>query len=115
MATQATPIGVKGTGSIEVTDPVLISKALRLRAIKKAKDQLDKEVKSLTNDLNDAVIELGHEQFTLDGEPILTADEKEYTSLDKEYLARRAPVALARATSKSFGLALNTSPTALPR
>ena len=115
MATSATPLGVKGTGSVEVTDPALILKVQRYRAVKGAEDALTKERKALAESLNEDVLTLGHEQFTVAGEPILTAVEAEYTSIDKAYLLRRAPVAFAKATSKSYGLKLNVNPTALPR
>lgn len=115
MATSSTPLGVKGTGSVEVTDPALILKVQRYRAVKQAEDALAKERKALAESLNDDVIALGHEQFTVNGEPILTAVEKEYTSIDKEYLARRAPVAFAKAQSQSYGLSLSVNPTAKVR
>jgi hypothetical protein len=115
MATSPTPLGITGTGSVEVTDASLILKVQRYRAVKQAEDALAKERKALAEALQADVLALGHEQFTVNGEPILTADEKTYTSIDKDYLARRAPVAFGKAQSKSYGLALSVNPTAKPR
>lgn len=109
------PFGIKGSGSVEVTDPALILKVQRLRAVKTAEDALKAEREALSADLKQFVVENGHEQFTYGGEPILTATEVESVSLDRDYLAKRAPVALAKATSLGYSIRLSVNPTAKPR
>lgn len=115
MASSPTAFGIKGTGSVEVTDLALILKVQRYRAVKSAKDALKAEEDALAVELREAVVNSGHEQFTVAGEPILTATEVENVSIDKAYLLRRAPVAFERAKSLGYSIRLNVNPTALPR
>jgi hypothetical protein len=101
---------LRGTGSVEVEDRSLVLKAERYLAVKRAEDALTKERKALGAELKEAFIALGHEQMTFGGEPVLAVDVSYSQTYDLDYLARRAPVAFAKAHKpREYFLKLNSS------